>query len=70
MSFSTESKLGDLLDNEQTKAILEKHLPGISTHPQIGMGKGFPLTVVANFSGGLITPDLLEKVNADLKALG
>lgn len=70
MSFSTESKLGDLLDNEQTKAILEKHLPGISTHPQIGMGKGFPLTVVANFSGGLITPELLEKVNADLKALG
>jgi len=70
MSYSIESKLGDLLDNEQTKAILEKHMPGISTHPQIGMGRGFPLSVVANFSGGMITKEMLDKVNADLAALG
>lgn len=70
MSFSIESKLGDLLDNDATKAILEKHMPGISTHPQIGMGRGFPLSVVANFSGGLITKELLEKVNAELATLG
>lgn len=36
MSFSIETKLGDLLDNEAAKAVLEKHLPGISNHPQIG----------------------------------
>jgi len=42
MSFSIESKLGDLLDNETTKAILEKHLPGISTHPQIGQVLRWP----------------------------
>lgn len=70
MSFSIESKLGDLLDNEATKAILEKHMPGISTHPQIGMGKGFALSMVAKFSGGLITEEMLQKVNADLAALG
>lgn len=69
MSYSTQSKLGDLLDNEETKAILEKHMPGISEHPQIGMGKGFPLQVVANFSGGLITQEMLEAVDADLAAL-
>jgi hypothetical protein len=70
MSYSIESKLGDLLDNEQTKAILEKHMPGISTHPQIGMGRGFPLSVVANFSGGMITKEMLDKVNEELAALG
>jgi hypothetical protein len=70
MSFSIESKLGDLLDNEATKAILEKHLPGISTHPQIAMGKGFALSMVAKFSGGLITDELLGLVDTDLKALG
>ena len=69
MSFSIESKLGDLLDNEATKAILEKHLPGISTHPQISMGKGFALSAVAKFSGGLITDELLQKVNAELATL-
>lgn len=70
MGFSTQSKLGDLLDNDATKAILEKHMPGISTHPQIAMGKGFPLAVVANFSGGMITPEMLANVDADLAALG
>ena len=70
MSMSIESKLGDLLDNEASKAILEKHMPGVSTHPQIGMGKGFALSMVAKFSGGLITDDMLTKVDADLKALG
>lgn len=70
MSFSIDTKLGDLLDNEQTKAVLEKHMPGISTHPQIGMGKGFALSMVAKFSGGLITDEMLQKVNADLAALG
>ena len=70
MSFSIESKLGDLLDNDATKAILEKHMPGISTHPQIGMGRGFALSMVAKFSGGLITEDMLQKVNAELSALG
>ncbi|GAB3552719.1 hypothetical protein GCM10027343_38610 [Noviherbaspirillum agri] len=69
MSLSINSNLGDLLDNADSKAVLEKHLPGISTHPQIAMGRGFPLKMVANFSGGLITNEALEKVDTDLKAL-
>ena len=70
MSFSIDSKLGDLLDNEATKAILEKHMPGISTRPQVAMGKGFALSMVAKFSGGLITEEMLQAVAADLSALG
>jgi len=34
------------------------------------MGKGFALSMVAKFSGGLITDELLAKVNTDLAALG
>ena len=70
MSMSIESKLGDLLENEAAKAVLEKHMPGISTHPQIGMGRGFALSMVAKFSGGMITDEMLTKVDVDLKALG
>lgn len=69
MAFSIQSKLGDLLDNEKTAAILEKHIPGIATHPKIGMGKDFALAVVANFSGGLITSAMLQAVDAELAAL-
>jgi hypothetical protein len=70
MSYSIATPLGDLLDNERTKAVLETHLPGISDFPGISMGRGYPLETVANFSGGKITSAHLSKIDADLKALG
>ncbi|WKB51698.1 hypothetical protein [Eleftheria terrae] len=69
MSYSIQTKLGDLLDNEQTRAILEKNLPGLSGHPQIAMARGFPLATVAQFSGGLITQDMLDAVEGELSQL-
>ena len=70
MGLSTQSKVGDLLANDTAKAILEKHMPGISNHPQIGMAKMMSLQAVANFSGGLITKEMLEAADAELAALG
>ena len=69
MTFSIETDVGTLLDNEQTRVILEQHLPGLSTHPSIGMARGMPLVTVAQFSGGLITAELLAKVAEDLAKL-
>jgi hypothetical protein len=69
MSYSIESNLGELLDNEQTKAILEQHLPGISNHPSIGMGRSMPLKTVAGFSGGMITDAHLAKIAEDFAKL-
>src|SRR5262245_33720056 len=69
MALSIDSKVGELLDNPQAKAILDKHMDGFSTNPQIGMAKGFPLKMVAGMSGGKITPQMLEAVSADLARL-
>lgn len=69
MSFSIETDVGTLLDNEQTRAILERVLPGLSTHPSIGMARSMPLVTVAKFSGGLITSELLDKVAEELAKL-
>lgn len=69
MSYSIETAVGTLLDNEQTRAILDRHLPGLSTHPSIDMGRAMPLVTVAQFSGGLITSELLAKVAEDLAKL-
>lgn len=69
MSFSIETDVGTLLDNEQTRAIIEQILPGLSTHPSIGMARGMPLVTVAQFSGGLITSELLAKVAEELAKL-
>lgn len=70
MSYSIESNLGELLDNPTTKQVLEKAMPGLSNHPQLAMGRGFSLKVVAQFSNGQVTPEMLAAVDADLKALG
>lgn len=70
MAYSIESTVRELLGNEATKAILEQYLPGISAHPQIGMASGMPLATVAKFSGGLITDEALQKIQAALQALG
>ena len=69
MTFSIETDVGTLLDNELTRPILERHLPGLSTHPSIGMARGMPLVTVAQFSGGLITTELLDKVAEELAKL-
>lgn len=69
MAYSIESTVRELLASDATKAILEQYLPGISSHPQIGMAAGMALATVAKFSGGLITDDALEKIQAALQAL-
>lgn len=69
MAFSIESKVGELLDNPATKAVLDKHLPELATNPQVAMARNFSLKMVAGFSGGKITPEILEAVNTDLAAI-
>ena len=71
MAFSTDSSIGDLFDDEAAKAVLIKHMPGISDHPQIGMAKamGLSLKAVAGFSGGKITDEMLDAAGQELATL-
>jgi hypothetical protein len=46
MAFTLDSTFGTLLDNPQAKAVLENHLPGVSTNPLVGMAKGMTLRVI------------------------
>ncbi|GAA4420242.1 NADPH-dependent 2,4-dienoyl-CoA reductase [Acidovorax lacteus] len=66
-ALSTASTVKELLADEAAKAILERYLPGFSAHPQLAMAKGMPLTTVAQFSQGLITAELLQKIDAALQ---
>lgn len=69
MPFTADTKLGELLANEQAKAILEKHLPGMSTHPQLGMAKGMSLKMIAAFPQAGITPEKLKAIVDDLSKI-
>lgn len=67
--LSIHSSLGALLDNDASKRILEKYLPGIPAHPRVGMGRRFALPMAAGLSDRFLTDEVLEKIDAELKAL-
>jgi hypothetical protein len=69
MAFSTDSTLGEILDNEKGKAVLEKHMPGVSKDPRTAMGRGMTLKQIAAFMPGQITPALLQAIEEDLKKI-
>lgn len=63
------SSIKDLLANAQTRAVVEKHLPGVSQHPALPQFQDMTLAQVAPVSGGAVTPAIIAAIDADLKAL-
>jgi hypothetical protein len=55
-----------LVANPAAKAVLDKDLPGLTTHEAYDQFKGMTLSQVAPMSQGAITDDLLKTVQADL----
>lgn len=43
MAYTLDTTVGTLLDDTGAVKILEKHVPGISTNPMIGMARGMTL---------------------------
>ena len=69
MALSVDSTLGDILADEKAKAVLEKHMPGVSTHPQLAMAKGMTLKQIAGMSQGQISQATIDAINTDLAAI-
>ena len=69
MALSIDSTIGELLADEKAKAVLEKHLPGISTNAQIDMAKGMSLKAIAPMSQGAITDVIVSAIAEDLSKL-
>ena len=69
MALSIDSTLGEILADEKGKAVLEKHLPGVTSHPQIEMAKGYSLKAIAPMSQGQITDETLKAIAEDLSKL-
>ena len=61
--------MGVLLDDPAAKAVLDKHMPGMSTSPQIGMARGMTLKTMQQYSPAQITDPILTAIDADLAAL-
>jgi hypothetical protein len=72
MTYSLDSKLGDLLVDPRVIEIFEKYIPGASKNPMIGMARTMTIKVILTFpqarQAGL-TKELAEKVIAEANAL-
>lgn len=68
--YSTaETDLGTLLDNPAAKAIIEKHIPGMTTNDQVDMARGMTLKAIQQYSPDDVTDQRLAAIDADLAKL-
>jgi len=68
--FSAETRLGDILDNPQAKAIMARHYPEMATAgPLLRMGRGLTLRQISGFPQARMSPDRLQTIVDDLQRL-
>lgn len=64
--FSVESTpIGDVIDNPVAKAILDKHIPGLSENPQIDMARGMTLRQAQGYAPDQVPEEALKKIEAE-----
>ena len=69
MAYTLDTKVGEILKDKHAVEVLERHAPGISTNPMIGLAKGMTLKSVlampqAKQAG--VTEEMVTKVLAEI----
>ncbi len=65
-ALSVDAPIATLMADAKAAAVLEKHLPGIATHPAYEQFKDMSLVQVQPWSAGMITDETIAKVKEDL----
>jgi hypothetical protein len=64
MAFTRETTIGELIDNPQAKAVLDKQMPGLADNPMIDMVKGMSLNMLLSMPQAAQLGITKEKVDA------
>ena len=70
MALSVDSKVKELMKNEAAADLLEKFSPGFKTNPQMKLVQGLTFRKLASFPQAGLSAELIEEIDAALKALG
>jgi beta-glucosidase len=73
LAFTLDTKLSELLDHPQAKAILDKHMPGVSTNPMIAMARGMSLSSILSMPQAAqfgVTKEKVENILAEVNTIG
>lgn len=68
-AMSLDTPIETIAANPAGKAVLDKDLPGLTTHPMYDSFKSMSLKEVQPMSQGAIGDDAMKKAGADLAAL-
>lgn len=68
MKYTTQTRLGELINDDRAKKIIERHLPGATTHPQLHMALGMTLAEVSTYPESGLTQDKLSALLNDLNS--
>jgi hypothetical protein len=72
MAYTMDTKLGDILQDTKAVEIMEKHAPGVTKNPMIGMAKGMTLKQIVGMpqakQAGL-TEEMVVKVLGEINAV-
>ena len=66
---SATTEIGTLLDDPAAKAVIEKHVPGMTTNDQIDMARGMTLKDIQQYSPDAMNDKVLAETDADLAKL-
>jgi hypothetical protein len=71
MAYTLDTKVGELLKDPEAVKIIERHAPGVSKNPMIGLAKGMTLRAVVSMpqakQAGL-TEAMINQVLAEINA--
>ena len=67
MGFSKMSTVRQVLADDAARAVLERHIPGVSAHPQLPAAMDMTLSEVASYPEAGISPEKFAALIADLE---
>lgn len=69
MNYSEQTRLRDLLADPRAVAILERHMPGATNHPQINEALDMSLREISWYPESGLTESKLKAIVADLETI-
>ena len=71
MTYTLDTKVGEILKDIHAVEILERYAPGVSKNPMIGLAKGMTLKTVISMPQARdvgLTEEMVTKVLAEINA--
>ena len=69
MKFSVLSKVKDLYENEQARAVLEKYLTKLTRSPSFQMTMGMSFQTLCGFAQWNLSPEQLDAADQELREI-